>query len=114
MPETYHLWREFPSAPFYRWAAEVTQDDAAPDGYQTVRHDPIVADTAFWHRLSNAMHQGVDAFVMVEESKRVVHQRERREPGAPDFFEHAIRRVQGCILGQPPERMQALNERSTA
>lgn len=101
---TYHLWRQYPTAPYYRWGAEVIQDDEAPEGYRVIKSDPIVADTAFFHRLSAAMSAGLDVLVMKTTSTIVAHERQRREPGSPDHFEHAIRNVEGAVLGQAPEK----------
>lgn len=107
--ETYHLWRQYPTAPFYRWACEVVEDAEAPDGYRVLRHDPIVADTALFHRLSTAMSGSFDVLAMKQTSGIVAHEAQRKSPGSADFFPHAIRNVEGAILGQSPERMKKLN-----
>lgn len=112
--ETFHLWRQFPTAPYYRWACEVVEDDEAPDGFRTLRHDPIVADSAFFHRLSAAMTVPHEVLVMKESSGIVAHAAGRVAPGGPDFFANAIRRVEGAILGQSPERYKKLNNRKSA
>lgn len=110
--ETFHLWRQYPTAPFYRWACEVVADEEAPDGYRVLRHDPIVADTTLFHRLSTAMGRPLDVLVMKQSSGIVAHEAQRKEPGMADHFAHAIRHVDGTILGQSPERMKKLNARS--
>lgn len=107
--ETFHLWRQYPTAPYYRWACEVVPDEEAPDGFVTLRHDPIVADTAFFHRLSTAMSATHDVLVMKQDSGIVAHAAERKTPGSADHFAHAIRLVEGAILGQSPERYKKLN-----
>ncbi len=103
---TYHLWRQFLVAPYYRWACEVIQDDEAPDGYRVLGSDPIVADTAFFHRLAKALTGPVDVMVMSQDGDKRVHSRERQEVRSPDHFENAIRRVEGAVLGQSPKHYE--------
>jgi hypothetical protein len=107
--ETFHLWRQYPTAPYYRWACEVVADPEAPDGYKVLKSDPIVADTAFFHRLSAAMTSEHEALVRRETRGIVAHVAERVGRSHPDHFEHAIRAVKGAILGQSPEYMQRVN-----
>lgn len=107
--ETFHLWRQYPTAPFYRWACEVVADAEAPEGYRVIAHDPIVADTTFFHRLSASMARPVDVLAMKQDKGIVAHEAQRKEPGSDDYFAHAIRAVEGAILGQSPDRYKKLN-----
>lgn len=104
----YHLWRKYPTAPYYRWACEVAQDAEAPEGYRVLRHDPIVADTAFFHRLSDAMAGTHEAMVMKQDKAIVAHVLERVGPSDANHFEHAIRKVEGAILSVSPEKAKQL------
>jgi hypothetical protein len=112
--ETFHLWRQFPTAPFYRWACEVVVDPEAPEGYRTLTHDPMVADTAFFHRLARAVSTEHEALRMKQSSGIVAHEVVRAKPGDADFFAHAFRNVEGAVLGQPPERYSKLNAKKPA
>lgn len=105
----YHLWRQYDTAPYYRWAAEVKPDPEAPDGYVVLRSDPIVADTAFYHRLAAAMNAGHEALTMRQDGGKLVHSATPLPPGSEEHFETAIRRVNGAVLGQSPEYMAKLN-----
>jgi len=107
--ETWHLWRSYPTMPFYRWACEVAVDAEAPEGYRTLTHDPVVADTAFFHRLARAVSTEHEALRMKQSSGIVAHEVVRVKPGDDDFFAHAFRHVEGAILGQSPERYRKLN-----
>ena len=109
MAGTYHLWRKYPTAPFYRWACEVVPDPEAPDGYRVIASDPIGADTALFHRLSAAMSSEHEGLVRQETKGIVAHGVERVGKGNPEHFEHAIRKVKGAILGQSPEYMKRVN-----
>lgn len=114
MADTYHLWRQYPTAPYYRWACEVVEDAEAPDGYRVLRSDPIVADTAFFHRLATAMTAEHEVLAMKQDRTRIAHVAERKSRGTEDYFEHAIRKVKGAVLGQSPEYMAKVNAGSAS
>jgi hypothetical protein len=111
---TFHLWRKYQAAPYYRWACEVAPDAEAPDGYRVLRSDPIVADSAFFHRLAAALTAEHEVLTMKADAGKVVHSAERVRPGSEDYFDHAVRKVVGSILGQSPEYMARVNAGSAS
>lgn len=111
---TFHLWRQYPTAPFYRWAAEVVPDSESPDGYRTLRHDSTVADTAFWHRVSRAMSTEHKVLTMKQSPGIVAHCATVKSASDDDFFDHAVRSIEGVVVGQSPERYRKLNGQKPA
>lgn len=94
----YHLWREYPTAPFQRYAATL-RAAATPDGFEIADHDPAVADAVFLARVAERFRRPVLVGSAVEDSTgMILEQRVLTQPGEPGYFEEAVRTVPGATL----------------
>lgn len=89
---TWHLWREFPTPPYQRWACDVVRDASRPDGYRIVDSDTSTADAGFLNGLSLHMHQPhIVHQPPIEQDGAIYEVHGPASPGTPGHFEEAIR-----------------------
>jgi hypothetical protein len=93
----YYLWREYPTAPFQRYAATV-RPASTPDGYEVTDHDGAVADSTFMASLREAMAKPTIAHVGLTDARGIIDKIAQVSPGDAGHFGAAIRSVPGAVL----------------
>ena len=100
VPVTYNLWREYPTAPYLRWACAVAEDETTPAGYRISDYDPTIADPGFVHALAEHMGSPVGALTRVPLDKGGhIDQRVTLLPGDHRYVGEAVRQFPNTLLG---------------
>lgn len=97
MADQFHLWRQYSTAPYLRFACTVEQADT-PDGFRIVDYDVNVADLHFLHTMQTTMRSHVIVRDSVEKDGVIAEGMSYEGPDYPEHFETAIRMVPDAFL----------------
>jgi len=97
--KTWHLFREFPSAPYLRWACALVEDPNTDDGYRIVDHDPMVADGGLLGGLAFHMRRPQRIMTGEVEDGVIFDGLGTVNPGEPGYFQSALMTLAGTLVG---------------
>lgn len=94
-----HIYREYHTEPYLRFAMTVVEDPKADHGYRIEDNDLSVADGAFLHTFHTHMSRPLETGESTQEGAVSVLGRVVLYPGDEDFFDDATRKVPGALRG---------------
>ena len=96
-----HLWREYPTFPFTRWACEIEEDLTLPAGYRVVNSDSLVFNPTFALALHESFKRPLQIVGGGIDGDKSVSSMHAVYPGDPLYYAAAIRQVPQAVLGGP-------------
>ena len=94
----YHLWREFPTRPFSRWAVTVVEDASVPDGFRIIDSDDSVVDGHFLTTLHRHLMHPHPVQASATEDGTIYDMHYIKHPTEPGYLAEAIRSTPGAYL----------------
>lgn len=98
MADNYHLWRQYPTAPFMRFACTVQRDENTEDGFRIVDYDENVADVHFLHTVHLTLRSNHPIRFNDDEGDTIREGIVYAGPEHPEHFATAIRMVPDAYL----------------
>jgi len=98
MADTFHLWRKYPAAPYFRYACTVQAADTEA-GYRITDYDEHVADVTYLHGMQDVLRAHHPIRGGVDDGKG--HIAETVDYAGPEHPEHlgtAIRLIPDTVL----------------
>lgn len=102
--DVWHLYRQFDTKPFMRWACTIEHDPEAPAKFRVTATDQAVADTAFLEALDRHFREPVEDRSASRTSRGIADATETLNPGDEGYFHAAVRAIPFAPFGPAPAR----------